>query len=197
MMGLVVRSHCEDSPQLQRQITEIVTDAYWEQISRLCDDRGKMIAAMLGAYNAEYFLVAFDGNTAVGVAACCPPGARAAKINAEQMRRALGDELGHIACEIMKTEFETPRSFGPDSAYIEFVATAPSAQGKGVASAITKHIIENAPYSRLVLEVADTNAVAIKLYRKLGFAEFKRVTEPNREEIGLDYRIYMEYVRNE
>jgi ribosomal protein S18 acetylase RimI-like enzyme len=196
-MNVAIKSNCDNSPQLQRQITEIIADAYWEQISRLCDDRNKMIAAMLGAYNAEYFHVAFDGDTAVGVAACCPPGTRAAKVNAEQMRRALGDKLGNIACEIMKTEFDTPHDFGPDSAYIEFVATAPSAQGRGVASALTKHIIENALYRRLVLEVADTNAAAIKLYRKFGFTEFKRITEQNREEIGLDYRIYMEYVRNE
>ncbi len=95
----------------------------------------------------------------------------------------------------MQSEFEKPLDFGPDSAYIEFVGTAKSAQGKGVASAITKHILDTAPYRRLVLEVADTNAAAMRLYEKFGFNEFERVAEPDGERSGFNYRIYMEHVR--
>ncbi len=195
-MCLEIKRSLEDTPRVQREITEIVADAYWDQISLLCDDRDKMIAAMMGAYRTECFYIAYSGDAAVGVAACCPPGRRAAKVNEEQMRRVLGDELGQAAAEIMINEFEQPHDFGPDSGYIEFVATAKSAQGKGVATAITKRIMEDAPYRRLVLEVADTNAAAIGLYEKLGFSEFRRIPEPNSES-GVNYRIYMEYIPEE
>lgn len=73
-MNIEIKCNLERSSRLQRQIAEIVADAYWEQISLLCDDKDKMIAVMLGAYHAEYFYVAYDGGVAVGVAACCPPG---------------------------------------------------------------------------------------------------------------------------
>ncbi len=193
-MNLEIRSGIGNSPRTQREISEIVADAYWEQISLLCDDKDKMTAAMLGAYHTEYFYVAYDGDTAVGVAACCPPGRRAVTVNPEQICRVLGGELGQVAAEIMKNEFEHPHDFGPDSAYIEFVATAKATQGKGVATAITKHIIEDVPYRRLVLEVADTNTTAISLYIKLGFSEFMRTPEPNSVDNGVNYRIYMEYI---
>ncbi len=194
-MEITIRRNCENSQQAQKQIAEIAADAYWEEISQLCNDRAKMIAAMQGGYHVEYFYIAYEGDNAVGVAACCPPGHRAIEINPERMRCALGDELGQVAGEIMQNEFGTPHDFGPDSGYIEFVGTAKCAQGKGVATALTKNIMETAPYKRLVLEVADTNTVAIGLYTKLGFTEFERVAEPASEQTGINHRIYMEYVR--
>lgn len=194
-MNIIINRNCRNSQLIQKQIAEIVADAYWEQISQLSNDRAKMMEAMQGGYQAEYFYIAYDGDTAVGVAACCPPGHRAIKVNSEQMCRALGDELGLIASAIMKSEFGTPHDFGPDCAYIEFVGTAKCAQGKGVASAITENILETAPYKRLVLEVADTNTAAIRLYTKFGFTEFKRIAEPSSEQTGINYRIFMEYIR--
>ena len=194
-MNIVIKNNCEKSQQLQSQIAEIVLDAYWDQISMLSNDKTKMLEAMTGAYRSEYFYIAYDGDTAVGVAACSPPGKRAIAINLEQMCRALGQELGQIASGIMQSEFEKPLDFGPDSAYIEFVGTAKPAQGKGVASAITRRILDTAPYKRLVLEVADTNAAAIRLYEKFGFTESKRVAEPDGEQSGFNYRIYMEHIR--
>ncbi len=194
-MGITVRKVDERSQLAQKQIAEIVLDAYWEQISLLCSNRAKMIEAMQTGYNAEFFYIAYDGEDAVGVAACSPPGSRAVTVDPEYICRVLGNELGPMASEIMKSEFGTPLDFGPDSSYIEFVGTVKIAQGKGVASAITKAILETTPYKRLVLEVVDTNTAAIRLYTKFGFKEFERKAEENPEQTGISYRIYMEYIR--
>ena len=93
-MNIVIKNNCEKSQLLQSQIAGIVLDAYWDQISMLSNDKTKMLEAMTGAYRSEYFYIAYDGDTAVGVAACSPPGKRAIAINLEQMCRALGQELG-------------------------------------------------------------------------------------------------------
>lgn len=194
-MEIVVKKVYERSQLAQKQIAEIVLDAYWEQISLLSTNRTKMIEAMQSGYNTEFFYIAYDGEDAVGIAACSPPGYRAVTVDSKHICSVLGEELGLIASEIMKGEFGVPLDFGPDSAYIEFVGTAKSAQGKGVASAITKAILETTSYKRLVLEVADTNIAAISLYTKFGFTEFERKAEENPEQTGIHYRIYMEYLR--
>ena len=50
-----------------------------------------------------------------------------------------------------------------------------------------------APYKRYVLEVTDSNQVALSLYQKLGFREIERKSEIDAEEKGFSDRIYMEW----
>lgn len=56
-----------------------------------------------------------------------------------------------------------------------------------------KHVKEELPYKRYVLEVTDSNHVAISLYQKLGFREIERKSEDDAEEKGFSDRIYMEW----
>jgi ribosomal protein S18 acetylase RimI-like enzyme len=72
---------------------------------------------------------------------------------------------------------------------IEFVATSPEHRGKGAARGLIDYIINNTYYSEYVLEVADNNTTAVKLYEKLGFAEFMRTPAPKGS--GVDYFVYM------
>lgn len=76
---------------------------------------------------------------------------------------------------------------------MEFVATAAEHRGKGVASAIIEHIVKVTPFSAYILEVADTNLAAVKLYEKLGFKEFMRTPEPHSKRSGINYLVYMKY----
>jgi ribosomal protein S18 acetylase RimI-like enzyme len=46
-----------------------------------------------------------------------------------------------------------------------------------------------------VLEVADTNLNAVNLYTKLGFKEFKRVEEKHSKASGINYLVYMKYIK--
>jgi ribosomal protein S18 acetylase RimI-like enzyme len=78
---------------------------------------------------------------------------------------------------------------------IEFVATSPEYRGKGVTSEIITHILKTTPYTNYVLEVADTNLNAVNLYMKLGFQEFKRVEEKHSDKSGINYLVYMKYIK--
>lgn len=60
-------------------------------------------------------------------------------------------------------------------AEIGFVTTAPRYQGRGVATALMKHVLALPGYEEFVLrDIKDTNAPALGMYAKLGFSEFHR-----------------------
>lgn len=44
--------------------------------------------------------------------------------------------------------------------------------------------------------LADTNTTAVKLYEKLGFAEFQRVEMKYKKQSGVNYLVYMRYPKN-
>lgn len=78
---------------------------------------------------------------------------------------------------------------------VEFVATSTEYRSKGVASSIINHIFETTPYNEYVLEVADTNEKAVRLYEKLGFSEFMRVKEKHSKQSGINNLLYLKYVK--
>jgi ribosomal protein S18 acetylase RimI-like enzyme len=81
--------------------------------------------------------------------------------------------------------FEVP----PQTGSLEFVASATEFRGKGAAKGLISHIMDTTPYDEYVLEVAVNNTPAVKLYEKLGFAEFKRTPAPKGG--GFNHLLYM------
>jgi ribosomal protein S18 acetylase RimI-like enzyme len=65
--------------------------------------------------------------------------------------------------------------------------------GKGVAYGIINEIIKQTQYEEYILEVADTNCNAVKLYEKIGFMEFKRVKYKYKRQSEINNLIYMKY----
>ncbi|MFD0537189.1 GNAT family N-acetyltransferase [Actinomadura luteofluorescens] len=60
-------------------------------------------------------------------------------------------------------------------AEIGFVTTEPGSQGRGVATALMRHILALPDHREFVLrDIKDTNAPALGLYAKLGFTEYQR-----------------------
>ena len=87
-------------------------------------------------------------------------------------------------------EHTYPFEFPAETGSIEFVATAVEHRGKGAAFGLIEHIMAITRYKQYILEVADNNTAAIRLYEKLGFKEFKR-TPSLHKRAGFDYFLYM------
>lgn len=61
-----------------------------------------------------------------------------------------------------------------------------------------QHIVDNTPYKEYLIEdVADTNVAAMKLYKKLGFMEYKRKSIPIKkaEKNGINHIVSLKYVK--
>ena len=91
------------------------------------------------------------------------------------MQHVLGRLHGLISYRIVRSHFlGTYDGARPGLAEIGFATTAPPYQGKGVATALMRHLLE-LPYDEFVLrDIKDTNAAALRLYRKLDFRESGR-----------------------
>ena len=79
--------------------------------------------------------------------------------------------------------------------YISVVATIPEARGKGYAKALVGEFIDIARskgLSAVHLYTVRTNTSAVKMYEKLGFAEWVCENEPRPDDLHLIYRIQKE-----
>lgn len=180
---------------VHREAAAVFVDGYYPELSFLSKDRETLIDAFRKIICADVFYVATLDREIVGILACSDNRMRAMKIDPAIWRQAFGFVKGTISYAVMKGEFNRPLTYPDDTGYIECVATAVSARGKGVSTALFRHVLENARYRRYVLEVVDTNDTACRLYKKLGFAEIERKKERFSKLKGFHERIYMSFTK--
>lgn len=180
---------------VRREAARVFVDGYYKELSFLSKDRDKLAEAWAGMMNPDVFYLALMEGEVVGILACSDRHGRALAMNAKILRDHFGFIKGSLSCFFMKDEFNTPVDYPEDTAYIECVATAEKARRKGVSTALFRHLLEHAPYRRYVLDVADTNTGAYRLYKKLGFAELYRLPESFAWIKGFKERIFMDWKR--
>lgn len=92
-----------------------------------------------------------------------------------ELQLALGTAHGLVSYWIVRTQFMGVHDGSRTGlTEIAFVTTAPQYQGKGVATALMRRLLE-VPSDEFVLrDIKDTNVPALGLYAKLGFTETQR-----------------------
>ena len=159
----------------RRRITEVLVNGFADDFAFFSKDPRVLADAFEHMVILERFHVALvDGEPAAiasvteGAQECFAPEKR-------PIQRALGWMRGTISYGIVRSQFLGAYDDAREGlAEIGFVTTAPAHQGKGVATALMRSILE-LPYDEFVLrDIKDTNAAALGLYRKLGFAETVR-----------------------
>lgn len=183
----------EFDADVRREAAAVFVEGYYKELSFLSKDHGKLIEAFGPMMCPDVFYLAALDQEIVGILACSNNQQRALTVDQELLTRSFGFLKGNISYRFMKGEFNKKLPYPDDTGYIECVATAVKARGKGVSTALFHYVMETAPYQRYILEVADTNEVAYRLYTKLGFSELERKKEKLAMITGLKERIYMEF----
>jgi len=178
------------------QMAEIFAEGFYDQgIKFFSKDKAKLARAFAHMFILDGFYVALDGQTImgfVGVAEKKPP---PIKLDKRILIRGLGFLRGRLAYwGLNRFSVNNPYPFDMDTqtASIEFVATAPAYRGRGVATQLLTHAMQDFAFKKYVLEVVDTNPGAISVYEKLGFVEFQRKPSPAPKRSGFNYFIYMQ-----
>ncbi|QQK74877.1 N-acetyltransferase [Salicibibacter cibarius] len=177
---------------VSREAAAVFVDGYEKDLAFLSKNREKLIEAFQKMICPDVFYFATLDDEIVGILACSNNQSRALTIDKTILRHSFGYVKGSIAYHFMKGEFNKKLSYQDDTGYIECVATAVKARGKGISTALMRYVLENEDYHHYILEVVDTNEVAYRLYKKLGFKAFKRKKERFSKMKGFKYRIYME-----
>lgn len=178
------------------KISAIFVEGFYRWLKFFSRDQVALTKAFTHMFNPDLFYVALVDNVPAGIAACPGKNEHAVKLAGKELARHLGLMKGTIAYMVLKKEFQEKQYPFPVPAamgLVEFVASSGQYRRKGVARGIINHIIWNMPYREYVLEVADTNVAAIRLYEKLGFREFMRVKGKHRKWSGVNYLMYMKY----
>jgi ribosomal protein S18 acetylase RimI-like enzyme len=174
-MPVVVLPLTELPPTRRREVAHVFAAAYARDLAGISRDVERWADALTSAFVPEVCFVALDAESdaVLGLAACSHAGVRAVRLDARALRRGLGVVRGTLAWLAMRPSFHAALPYPPTTGYVECVATAPEARGRGVASALMERI-HALPFDDFVLEVTDVNDGARRLYERLGYHELRR-----------------------
>ncbi|WP_431308920.1 GNAT family N-acetyltransferase [Halalkalibacter flavus] len=180
-------------------MSEIFTEGFSQWLGYFSKDKNKIAKAFAHMFVLNQFYVAITNDKVAGMTACTDGKTLSVRLNKKELRKHLGFFKGSMAGIFLKKEFEALfENFPPNTGSIEFVGTASEFRGQGVASQIIQHIFENTPYKEYVIEeVADTNTPAMRLYKKLGFEEYKRKPLPKKiaKKNGINNLLSLKYMK--
>jgi len=180
------------------QMARIFADGFYQWLKYFSEDKDKLGKAFEHIFNLRYFFVAIENGEILAQVSCADDSITSVSFEPRFLRTELGLVYGTIAYIMLKRNIidrKYPFKLPANTGVIELVATYPSHQGKGIAHDLLAHVMDNTRYDDYVLEVADTNAAALRLCKKLGFNEFKRTAGPGRRG-GFDYYLYMRKIKS-
>lgn len=179
-------------PSVKRKISEVFVDGYSKELAFFSKSESRLVDAFEHMFIVDAFYVAMIDGEIVGITACTNDKMRPIDPKSQELISHLGYVKGSIAHFSFQRIFQKPGFvMGDRMGYIEFVATAKNHRGKGVATAMMNYLFRLPSFDEYVLEVADTNENAVKLYERLGFKEFKRIRVKWSKISGVNERIYM------
>ena len=183
----------------KNQMSKIFVDGFFQWLKFFTKDKTKLEKTFSHMFNLDNFYISVINDEIAGMAACSDGKTPSVILNKKEFKKNLGFFMGSFAYLRLRHEFEKkvyPFEINSGMGMVEFVATSQNYRGQGVATSIIKSIIELSNYKELVLEVADTNINAVKLYKKIGFCEFLRLKQKHSKISGVNYLIYMNYLKD-
>ncbi|MCK6211647.1 GNAT family N-acetyltransferase [Georgenia sp. EYE_87] len=160
----------------RRRITEVYVRSFAEDFVAFSRDTGRLADAFEHMLLLDRFYVALVDGEPAGLASLTEGGQSLFAPRWREIRRHLGLARGLLAYVVIRGWFmRASAGARPGLAEIGFVATEPAHQGRGVATALLRHLVALPGYREYVLEdIKDTNAPALGLYARLGFTVHKR-----------------------
>ena len=174
-MNIEVARADELGEEYRHQIAEVLTQGFSEDFAFFSKNSKALADAFAPMLILERFHVALVDGEPAAVAAVTEGEQECFKPDRHELQRVLGPIHGMISYRIIRSQFMGAYDGARDGlTEIAFVTTAPQHQGKGVATALMRRLLE-LPSNQFVLrDIKDTNTAALALYAKLGFIETQR-----------------------
>lgn len=160
----------------RRRITEVYVRSFAQDFVAFSRDTSTLADAFEHMLLLDRFYIALVDGEPAGLASLTEGDQTLFAPRWREIRRHLGLVRGLLGYVVIRTWFmSASEGAQPGRAEIGFVATEPAHQGRGVATALLRHLLALPGYREYVLEdIKDTNEPALGLYAKLGFTVYKR-----------------------
>lgn len=192
MEPLLMRNLADLDDSSAEQATQVFVDGFYQHLKMFSDNKTVLVKALQHSLVREQFFVALHNKQVVSITAYSTNRKRSIAFDKTVLQREFGKLKGWLCYTFLSKELQKPLRIANHQCYIESVATAPEARGKGAAFALQNYIFEQLKYEEFILEVVDTNPAAIKLYERLGYVVFdKRKQKLFRKQAGFNERFYM------
>ena len=162
---------------LRRRAAEILDEAFAEKLSPVIPDRDRRLAFLARTICARNCLTARDGEDLLGLVCLNAPHGEfegetldTSALGISGWRSMLGT-LGAIRAALMLHTFYSHKA-KPDEIYIDFIAVAAAARGRGVGSRLlaeARRTAGRSGFGFVRLDVTDTNPRAPALYEREGY----------------------------
>lgn len=171
-----VRRGDELGEPYRRGITEVLVRGFAEDFAYFSDDADTLTDAFEHMVLLDRFWVAVADGELAAIASVTEGAQECFAPRWDPIRQHLGPVHGTMSYLVVRSQFLGAYDGARAGlAEIGFVTTAPRFQGRGVATALLRHLLALPEYEEYVLrDIKDTNAPALGLYRKLGFGESAR-----------------------
>lgn len=156
----------------RRRVAEVLVRGFAEDFEYFSKDPRRLADAFAHMILLPRFYVALADGEPAAIASVTEGDQECFAPDRREMQRALGTLHGLISYQIVRSQFLGANDEArPGLVEIGFVTTTPQHQGKGVATALMRHLLQ-LPYDEFLLrDIKDTNTAALGLYRKIGFSE--------------------------
>jgi ribosomal protein S18 acetylase RimI-like enzyme len=160
----------------RRRITEVYVGSFAQDFVAFSRDTSRLADAFEHMLLLNRFYIALVDGEPAGLASLTEGDQTVFAPRWREIRRHLGLVRGLLGYVVIRTWFMSASGGArPGLAEIGFVATEPAYQGRGVATALLRHLLALPTYREYVLrDIKDTNEPALGLYAKLGFTVYKR-----------------------
>jgi len=157
------------------RIAEVLTQGFAEDFVFFSKDPGVLADAFAPMLILERFHVALVDGEPAAVAVVTEGEQECFEPDRRELQRVLGPIHGVISYLIIRSQFMGAYDGARTGlTEIAFVTTAPQHQGKGVATALMRRLLELPSDEFVLRDIKDTNTSALGLYAKLGFTETQR-----------------------
>ena len=155
------------------ELIEIVIDCFGHLMT-FTKNKDVLKSLFLSGLNPDYTFAYVEESTVVGMLGLGTNSIRPLKFHKDTCVKLFGKVKGSILEKQMNAIFQSKTVKENTDLYIDFLATAKSSRGKGIATKLLEFSFSLSGYTDFYIEVFSKNINAKRLYEKLGFSIIKK-----------------------
>jgi len=179
------------------QAFDMFAEGFYFIFSPISKDKAKLRELFMASFDREMAWVCLIEGKPVGFIACGTSERQPVNMTREACLRVLGRVKGTLVYRFAAPILAKPHTQDPDEGYLDYLTTDPDYRGRGIGTAMFRHVCETLPYERYTFEVLSKNETAIRLYTKLGMKRVKVKNDPVASLVGHGKPIIMAFETND